>query len=185
MLDLRFIRENREKVREAVKNKGEKTDLDALLGLDEKRRTLLLQADELKHERNVVSEKIAGMKKDKKDAAGEIENMRRVSGQIAALDDELRQLEETINDLLLTVPNVPHETVPVGMDEDSNVEIRSWGETPEFAFEARPHWELGQILGILDLPKAAKVASTSCWTCTPKSTVIPRSCLPSWPTAPP
>jgi seryl-tRNA synthetase len=160
MLDLRFIRENREKVREAVKNKGEKTDLDALLGLDEKRRSLLLQADELKHERNVVSEKIARMKKDKQDAAGEIENMRKVSGQIAALDDELRQLEETISDLLLTVPNVPHETVPVGMDEDSNVEIRSWGETPEFAFEARPHWELGQILGILDLPKAAKVAGS-------------------------
>ncbi|NIM96848.1 MAG: serine--tRNA ligase [candidate division Zixibacteria bacterium] len=160
MLDFRFIRENPEIVREAIRNKGETADVDLLLGLDEKRRVLLLRADDLKHQRNVVSEKIAQMKKEKKDASREIEDMRKVSGQITHLDDQLRELEGKINDLLLTIPNIPHESVPVGMDEDSNVKIRSWGELPRFDFEPRPHWELGQILGILDLQRAAKVSGT-------------------------
>ncbi|MCK4223715.1 MAG: serine--tRNA ligase [candidate division Zixibacteria bacterium] len=160
MLDLKFIRENTGKVREAIKNKGEKADVDLLLSLDEKRRSLLMQADELKHQRNVVSEKIARMKKEKQDPGEEIEEMRKVANQIDALDDELRQLEEKINDLLLTIPNIPHPSVPIGMDEDSNVVIRTWGELPRFDFEPRPHWELGQILGILDLPKAAKIAGS-------------------------
>ncbi len=160
MLDLRFIRENPEKVREAIRNKGETADVDLLLGLDEKRRALLLQADDLKHQRNVVSEKIARMKKEKQDAGQEIEDMRKVSSQITDLDDQLRQLEDRIDELLLTIPNIPHDSVPVGMDEDSNVEIRSWGKVPEFDFEPRPHWELGQILGILDLQRAAKVSGT-------------------------
>lgn len=160
MLDLRFIRDNSQKVREAIKNKGETGDVDLLLSLDEKRRVLLQQADDLKHQRNVVSEKIARMKKEKQDAGQEIEDMRKVSSQITDLDDELRRLEDRIDELLLTIPNIPHDSVPVGMDEDSNVEIRSWGELPRFDFEPRPHWELGQILGILDLPRAAKVSGT-------------------------
>ena len=134
MLDLKLIRVNADAVREAVKNKGEKADLDWLLNLDEKRRSLLGQADELKHQRNVVSERIARMKKEKKDASQEIADMRKVSEQIGALDQELRELEEKTNDLLLTIPNLPHESVPVGMDEDANVEVRSWGELPKFDF---------------------------------------------------
>jgi len=177
MLDLKFIRENADAVREAVKNKGEKADLDRLLNLDEKRRSLLGQADELKHERNVVSEKIARMKKEKKDAGQEIADMRKVSEQIGALDQELRDLEEKTNDLLLTIPNLPHESVPVGMDEDSNVEIRSWGERPKFDFEPRPHWELGQILGILDLPRAAKVAGTGFLVLTGKGARLQRALI--------
>ncbi|UCB51981.1 MAG: serine--tRNA ligase, partial [Candidatus Zixiibacteriota bacterium] len=135
MLDLKFIRENADIVRQAAKNKGEKADLDLLLNLDQERRSLLQQADELKHQRNVVSERIARMKKEKKDAGQEIADMRKVSDQIGALDQELRESEEKINGLLLTIPNVPHESVPVGMDEDSNVEIRSWGEHPKLDFE--------------------------------------------------
>jgi seryl-tRNA synthetase len=177
MLDLRFIRENAEKVREAAENKGEKADVDALLNLDEERRSLLLQADELKHQRNAVSEKIARMKKEKQDAGQEIENMRKVSHQIGALDEELRQLEEKINHLLLTIPNIPHESVPIGSDEDSNVEIRSWGKKPRFDFEPRPHWELGQILGILDLPKAAKVAGSGFLVLTGKGARLQRALI--------
>ncbi|MGB7063205.1 MAG: serine--tRNA ligase [Candidatus Zixiibacteriota bacterium] len=177
MLDLKFIRENADIVREALKNKGEKAELDLLLNLDRKRRSLLQQADELKHQRNVVSERIARMKKEKQDAGKEIADMRKVSDQIGALDQELRESEEKINDLLLTIPNLPHESVPVGMDEDSNVEIRSWGEQPKFDFEPRPHWELGQILGILDLPKAAKVAGTGFLVLTGKGARLQRALI--------
>lgn len=177
MLDLKFIRENADVVREAVKNKGEKAELDLLLNLDQRRRGLLQQADELKHQRNVVSERIARMKKEKEDASQEIADMRKVSDQIGALDQELRESEEKINDLLLTIPNLPHESVPVGMDEDSNVEIRSWGEHRGFDFEPRPHWELGQILGILDLPKAAKVAGTGFLVLTGKGARLQRALI--------
>jgi len=177
MLDLKFIRENSEKVREAAKNKGEKVDVDLLVNLDERRRTLLLQADSLKHQRNVVSDKIAHMKKEKQDPGEQIEKMRKVAEQIDALDEKLRELEAKINDLLLNIPNIPHPSVPIGMDEDSNVVLRSWGETRRFDFEPRPHWELGQILGILDLPKAAKVAGSGFLVLTGKGARLQRALI--------
>jgi len=177
MLEMKFIRENADKVRQAVKNKGEKADLDLLLNLDEKKRKLLMQADELKHERNVVSEKIALMKKEKHDAGSVIAEMRKVSEQIGSLDNELRQLEEQINGLLLTIPNVPHESVPVGADEDANVVVKTWGELPKFDFEPRPHWELGQILGILDLPRAAKVTGSGFLVLTGKGARLQRALI--------
>jgi seryl-tRNA synthetase len=177
MLDLKFIRENVDQVKEAIKNKGEKTDLDLLLNLDEKRRLLLSQADELKHQKNVVSDKIALMKKKKEDATEEIENMRKASDQIDALDKELKDIEGKINDLLLTVPNLPHPSVPIGSNEEANVMIRAWGEPPSFDFEPRPHWELGQILGILDLPKAAKVTGSGFLVLTGKGARLQRALI--------
>jgi len=177
MLDLRFIRENVDKVKEAVKNKNEKTDIDLILSLDEKRRSLLSLADELKHQRNVVTEKIAQMKKEKQDAKEEIEKTRKVSDRIDSLDKELKELEEKIGSLLLTVPNVPHSSVPIGFDEDSNVVVKTWGEVPKFDFEPRPHWELGQILGILDLPKAAKVTGTGFLVLTGKGAKLQRALI--------
>jgi seryl-tRNA synthetase len=177
MLDLKFIRENVDKVKEAANNKNEKPDVDVILGLDQKRRTLLSEADSLKHQRNVVSEKIAQMKKEKQDTKAEIERMRKVSTQIDSLDKELREIEEKIGSLLLTVPNLPHSSVPIGFDEDSNVVIRSWGKLAEFDFEPRPHWELGQILGILDLPKAAKVAGTGFLVLTGKGAKLQRGLI--------
>jgi seryl-tRNA synthetase len=177
MLDLKFIRENKEKVKEAVKNKNEKTDVELILSLDEKRRSLLSEADELKHQRNVVTEKIAQMKKTKQDAKEEIERMREVSLQIDSLDKELKEVEEKIASLLLTVPNVPHSSVPIGFDEDSNVVVKTWGEVPKFDFEPRPHWELGQILGILDLPKAAKVTGTGFLVLTGKGAKLQRALI--------
>jgi seryl-tRNA synthetase len=177
MLDLRFIRENPQKVKEAVKNKGENADVDALLGLDAKRRALLQQAEELKHQRNVVSEKIAQMKRENEDASHQIESMRDVSNRIGALDNDLRELEERIDLMLLTIPNIPHESVPVGTDEDSNVEIKSWGQIPKFDFEPRPHWELGQILGILDLSRAAKVTGSGFLVLTGKGARLQRALI--------
>jgi seryl-tRNA synthetase len=177
MLEMKFIRENADKVRQAIKNKGEKADLDLLLSLDEKKRKLLIQADELKHERNVVSEKIAKMKKEKQDADATIAEMRKVSQEISSLDNELRQLEEQINGLLLTIPNIPHESVPVGADEEANVAIKTWGELPKFDFEPRPHWELGQILGVLDLPRAAKITGSGFLVLTGKGARLQRGLI--------
>jgi seryl-tRNA synthetase len=177
MLDLKFIRENVDKVKEAVKNKNENTDVDLILSLDEKRRSLLSLGDELKHQKNVASGSIAVMKKEKQDAKEEIERMRKVSTQIDSLDQELKEVEEKISSLLLTVPNVPHSSVPIGFDEDSNVVVRSWGKIPKFDFEPRPHWELGQILGILDLPKAAKVSGTGFLVLTGKGARLQRALI--------
>lgn len=177
MLDLKFIRENVDKVKKAIRNKGEKTDLDLILNLDEKRRALLLKADELKHLKNVVSDKIALMRKQKEDTNEEIINMRKVAEQIDALDEELKEIEEEIEVLLLTVPNIPHPSVPVGSNEDANVVVRAWGELPKFDFEPRPHWELGQILGILDLPKAAKVTGSGFLVLTGKGARLQRALI--------
>jgi seryl-tRNA synthetase len=177
MLDLKFIRENVDKVKEAVKNKNEKTDVDLILSLDEKRRSLLSEADKLKHQRNIVSEKIAQIKKEKQDAKEEIERMREVSTKIASMDKELKEMENKMAALLLSVPNVPHSSVPIGFDEDSNVVVRSWGDIPKFDFEPRPHWELGQILRILDLPKAAKVAGTGFLVLTGKGARLQRALI--------
>ncbi|MGB8658005.1 MAG: serine--tRNA ligase [Candidatus Zixiibacteriota bacterium] len=177
MLDLKFIRENADKVKDAVRNKNEKTDIDLILSLDERRRSLLSQADELKHRKNVVSDQIALMKKQKEDAGEEIQKMRKVADHIDTLDSELRELEARIDELLLTVPNVPHPSVPVGSNEDANVVVRSWGELPKFDFEPRPHWELGQILGILNLPKAAKVAGSGFVVLTGKGARLQRALI--------
>ncbi len=177
MLDLKFIRENADVVRQAAKNKNEKADIDLLLSLDEKRRSLLTRADELKHQKNVVSDKIALMKREKQDIKGEIEKMREVSERIDWLDVQLKELDEKIGSLLLTVPNVPHSSVPVGWDENSNVVIKTWGKLPQFDFEPRPHWELGEILGILDLPKAAKVAGSGFIVLTGKGARLQRALI--------
>jgi len=160
MLDLKFIRENPDTVREAVKNKGEDADVDELLRLDKKRRELISQTEELKHQKNIFSEKIARFKKEKKDFKSDVEKMREVSKRISELDQNLKKVNQKLDDLLLFVPNLPHHSVPVGSDENANVQIRSWGELPQFDFEPRPHWEIGKILGILDLPRAAKVSGS-------------------------
>jgi len=160
MLDLRFIRENADLVKEAAINKNEKIDIDKLLDLDKKRRSIISENEKLKHEKNVYSEKIAQMKKAGENAEEEIKKMRELSQKISGLDQEGKNLNQEIERFLLAIPNLPHPSVPVGFDESCNVVIRSWGKTPEFDFEPRPHWELGEILGILDLSRASKVAGS-------------------------
>ena len=160
MLDLKFIRQNPEIVKKAIKDKLEKADIDALLKSDEKRRKLLVESDELKHQRNIFSDKIAQLKKEDKDAKKDIENMRGVADRISQLDAELKKLDEEIQQLLLGIPNVPHPSVPIGSSDKDNVEIRSWGNFPEFDFQLRPHWEIGQMLGILDLQRGAKITGS-------------------------
>jgi len=159
MLDIKLIRSNPEKVKEALKKRKEKINLDEILKLDQKRRELLLEADVLKEKRNTVSEEIGKLKKEKKDAREKILAMKEVSTKIKELDARIKEVEEEINKTLLEVPNIPHESVPVGEDEKDNAEIRKWGEPRKFDFTPLPHWDIGEALDILDFEKGAKVAS--------------------------
>ncbi|MEW6725070.1 MAG: serine--tRNA ligase [Bacillota bacterium] len=157
MLDLRFVRSNPELVRAGLKKKKAEADLDQLLQLDEKRRSTLTDVEQLKARRNSVSEEIGRLKKAKQDADALIAEMREVSDRIKAMDDEVAQTEEQIGEIMKRIPNLPHESVPVGEDESGNVVIRTWGEPRKFEFEPLPHWEIGTRLNILDFERAGKV----------------------------
>ncbi|HEU4436067.1 MAG TPA: serine--tRNA ligase [candidate division Zixibacteria bacterium] len=158
MLDLKFIRENAEKVRAGLAAKGDRRGIDEILRLDERRRELIKEADALKAKRNSVSMDVARLKKEGKDASGIIAEMKTVSDQIAAFDKERREVEEKIEEQLLWIPNLPHASVPVAPDESGNVEIRSWGKKQDYTFTPAPHWEVGERLELLDLAAATKIS---------------------------
>jgi len=163
MLDLKFIRENPDKVKEAVKNKNEKADIDEILRLDKERRKLLQQAEELKARRNKVSQEIGRLKKAGESTDEIIAEMKTVSDRIKELDEEIRKVSSDLNELLAWVPNIPHESVPVGKSEADNVEIRRW--IPEgYDFAKKPytkdHLEIGKRLGILDFERGAKISGS-------------------------
>jgi seryl-tRNA synthetase len=160
MLDLKFIRENPDAVKIAIKNKNEKADVDHVLDLDRKRRDLTTEAQSLKEKRNKVSDDIAKLKRSGGDASAAIQEMRLVSDRVAGLDSELREVDEALQKELLWIPNIPHESVPVGPDETFNVDIRYWGDKPKFDFEPAPHWELGDKLGLFDLARGAKISGS-------------------------
>lgn len=156
MLDLKFIRANPEIVRDAAAKKGVSVDLDRILALDEERRRLLTEVEALKARRNAVSQEVARLKKAGQDAAGLIEEQRQAGERIKQLDERVRAVEAELDELLLTVPNIPDADAPVGPDETGNVEIRRWGEPRRFEFAPKPHWEIGAALDILDFERAAK-----------------------------
>jgi len=161
MLDLRMIRQDPDRVRQGVKNKGDNPALvDELLAVDERRRALVTDVEQLKAKRNAVSEEIARLKREKQDAQSLVEEMREVSSRIKEMDAELREVEEKLQYLLLRIPNIPHESVHVGASEAENKEIRRWGEPRQFDFEPLPHWELGVKLDIMDFERAAKVTGS-------------------------
>jgi seryl-tRNA synthetase len=157
MLDLRFVRENIEEVKEQIKQRGVALDLDAFVRLDFERRDLLQEAEGLKFQRNTVSEKIARLKKDKKDASSEIAAMREVAQKIKELDGKLNERENALNRILMYLPNMPHPSVPIGSNEEDNTEIKRWGEIPRFHFNPMAHWDIGEKLGILDFERASKI----------------------------
>jgi len=161
MLDVKYLRTNFEEVKQKLQHRGEDlTDFGKFEALDVKRRELLVETETLKGKRNEVSQQIALLKKEKKDADELIAEMREVGDKIKALDEELRGVEETLDSLLMSIPNIPHESVPVGETEDDNVEIRKWGELPEFSFEAKPHWDIADDLKIIDFERAGKVTGS-------------------------
>lgn len=161
MLDMKYLRNNYELVKGKLNRRGE--DLSALEdfgNLDGKRRQLISETEQLKAKRNDVSKQIAIYKKEKKDATDVIQEMRTVGEQIKKLDHELTEIEEKLNHMMLSIPNIPHESVPTGEDEEDNVEVRTWGDLPDFSFDAQPHWDIATQLDILDFERAAKVAGS-------------------------
>jgi len=160
MLDLKFVRENPDQVRKAMELKGEPADLDRLLQLDRERREMLREAEELKQLRNRVSKEIGRSKDNPEAVEAKKREMREVSDRIKNLDEQLRRLEEEMEQLLLSLPNLPAAEVPPGTGEEDNVEVRRWGSPPTFNFTPRPHWEIGELLGILDFPRAGKISGS-------------------------
>ena len=158
MLDARFVRENIDAVKEALKKRGYEFPLSHFLEIDEKRIALVREAEELRNKRNVVSEEIGNLKREKADASAQLEEMKGVSDRIKALDERLKEVEDETRNLLLTIPNTPNESVPAGRDETENVEIRKWGTPGEFAFEPLNHWDIAATLDIIDFDRASKIA---------------------------
>jgi seryl-tRNA synthetase len=157
MLDLKFIRENFELVQKGAEAKGLKVNLGELISLDERRRKLIQEGDGLKAKRNEVSAEVGKIKKAGKDATSAIAEMESVKDRIQAIDRELRDIGAKLDELLLTVPNVPHPSVPYGRTPADNKEIFRWGELPKVDFQLKAHWELAEKLGIIDFARGAKV----------------------------
>jgi len=163
MLDLKFIRENPDLVKKGIENKNETARVDELLALDTQRRELILNTDELKAKRNQASSQIPQMKKAGQDTSAVMAEMKRVSDQITELDEQLRQVEKDLNDILMYIPNMPNPTIPIGKSAADNVEVRRW--LPEgFSFETEEkvmdHIELGKKLKILDFERGAKISGS-------------------------
>jgi seryl-tRNA synthetase len=161
MLDLRFVRENADAVKAGLARRGVSFDLTEFLALDTKRRTAQQEIETLRRNRNAVSEEIGRLKKSGQPAEDKVAEMRAVGDTIAALENGTREVEEAQRNILLTIPNLPHSSVPDGKDENDNKEMRRWspegGEPPKFSFEPKPHWDLAEYLDIIDFDRAAKI----------------------------
>jgi seryl-tRNA synthetase len=157
MLEIKYLRQNLSMVKEALAARGHKADLDAFQKSDDDRRAVLQEIESLRHERNVVSDRIAEMKKAGENADAIVAEMRAVSSKIKELDKQLSASQEAIDDFLLGLPNIPHPTVPIGKDEADNPEVKKVGSVPEFEFEPQAHWDIGSRLNILDLDRAARI----------------------------
>ncbi len=158
MLDARFVRENIDTVKKSLENRSYILPLGEFLKFEEQRRFLLRESEELKNKRNIVSEEIGRLRVQKQDASRLIEEMKIVSDKIKKLDEKIKLLEENTNEFLLNVPNIPHESVPIGKDETKNIEIKRWGEPKHFDFEPLNHWDIGEMLEIIDFERASKIA---------------------------
>ncbi|MBI4681778.1 MAG: serine--tRNA ligase [Nitrospirae bacterium] len=159
MLDIKLVRENTDKVIEALKKRGEGTGiLDKILKIEEERRDALKVVEDLRQSRNKLSQEIGYLKKEGKDASGLLSEAKSISDQITEKENNLRELEDKALQELLLIPNIPDESVPVGKDETENRELRIWGSRPEFSFEPKNHWDIGEGLGILDFDRASKIA---------------------------
>ena len=160
MLDLKRVRTETDRVREAVAWKKCPADLDRLLRLDEERRALLVKAEALKAERNRASEEIGKKKRSGGDAAEAVAAMKRVGDEIKDLDGKLAELDQSIESIQIWIPNVPHPSAPRAADATGNQVVASWGDPPTYAFEPKPHWELAESLGLLDFARGAKIAGS-------------------------
>src|SRR5690625_4451154 len=161
MLDIRYLRENYTDIKEKLVHRGEDlTEFEKFPEVDEKRRQLIAETEKLKAKRNEASKQISQLKRENKDATDAIKAMREVSEKIKGLDHELSQIEAEMEHIMLSIPNIPHESVPIGESEEENVVHRTWGDAPEFSFEPKAHWDIAAHLNILSFERASKVAGS-------------------------
>lgn len=158
MLDMKFVRENPELVMEAVKRRNGNLDLTEFLELDKKRREITVQVETLKSERNTASQEIGKLKKAGQDATEQMAAVRALGDKIAEDDKELKEIEVRLKEILLTIPNIPADDVPVGADDSANPVVRTWGEPGKFEFEPKAHWDIGEGLNIIDFERGVKVS---------------------------
>ncbi|PKL02666.1 MAG: serine--tRNA ligase, partial [Synergistetes bacterium HGW-Synergistetes-2] len=160
MLDIRWIRSNTDEVKAYLANRNNDFDIEPLLALDEEKRKLLSETEELKAKRNEGSRKVGMAKSKGEDAAELMEEMRVIGDRVRDIDSTLAEIEEKMNNMLLSIPNRPHESVPVGKDENDNPVVRRWGEPKSFTFEPKAHWDIGEAAGIMDFEKGAALAQS-------------------------
>lgn len=158
MLEIKLVRENLELVKTAMRNRGTDFDFEAFQSHDERRKRILFELEELRRQRNSVSDRIAEMKRNKENADAVIEKMRTVSTTIKGLEKEVSESEAALDEMIMALPNIPHKSVPVGRDENDNPVVKTVGEPTKFNYEPLPHWTIGENLGILDFNRAAKIA---------------------------
>ncbi len=158
MHDLNYFRDHLDQFEQMAAHRGITLELESFRALDRERRELITKTERLKAERNRASEEIARRKRSGEDAASLIAGMKRVADEIKQSDERIAALDARLAEFMLTVPNLAHSSVPVGKGAADNIEVRRWGKPPEFGFAPRPHWEVGEHAGILDLPRAAKIA---------------------------
>jgi seryl-tRNA synthetase len=160
MLDRKYVQENPDLVIKKLALRGKDLDLQEFLRLSEERRAFLKQVEDLRYEKNTASKQIGLMKKEGEDASLQVKEMKKLSGKIKDLEEKHKEVDEYIRKWLLEIPNIPHESVPVGSSSADNVEIRMNGEKHKFEFPPKPHWDIGNKLGILDFERAAKIAGS-------------------------
>ncbi len=157
MIDIKFVRQNLKQIEKSLENRGETADLESFIHCDSQRKSLLLEIEDLRHRRNVVSEQIAAMKRNKENADDLVAEMRQVADRIKVLDKDLSENEDKINHILYRIPNLPHHSVPIGKDSSENPVINKVGDVPNFDFEPQPHWILGEKLKIFDFEAASNI----------------------------
>lgn len=163
MLDIKFIRANPEKVKEALDKRGYQIDFEEFLSFEKERLLLLKEIEQKRAIRNSVSQEIARLKREKvhiDKTEKLILEMRKLGEEINSLEQNLREIEDKVQNFILLLPNIPHHSVPIGKDENENIEVRHWGDVPHFDFEPMNHWDIGEILGIIDFERAGKIAGS-------------------------
>ena len=161
MLDLKFIRQNPDTVRRMLKDRRVDVDLDQLIDADQQWLEAQKNVEDLRQQQNAVSKEIGQLKKNRQDASSQIAEMKQVSDQIKQLNEQTQQLKQEVNRILMYLPNLPDQSVPVGADESDNPEIKSWGENPTFDFSPKPHWDLAAQHDLIDFQRAAKVSGSN------------------------
>lgn len=160
MLDIKILRQDPDRIREALKNRCNDLDISPAIELDKQRREILSEVEQKKAKQNEISKKVPAMKKAGENTDGLFKEMKELSNEIKADDERVRNIDEQLRDFMLKIPNIPNSSCPIGKDDTENVEIRRWGTPREFDFEFKPHWDIGTDLDILDFERGTKIAGT-------------------------